>query len=249
MGDGLSASWALAHDRRRRELACRVVHQRQGAQRALLRLERRGREKLLRSAKIRRRREGALACRDPLLERKALPGLEGVRRRDDQRPRPNLEGFRQELERAARCGVDGRVLRSSAASRRQGRRLSLLVDQGRGLPSAAALAGGGRRGAAARAGEELSMKISRVRRLAGLVAWGFIMGAPAQALEFKSYARGSFTELHKAHAGRPLLVHFWSVTCAPCLAELSDWARIAREKRGIDIVFVNVDGERDHVKA
>jgi len=68
MGDGLSASWALAHDRRRRELACRLVHQRQGAQRALLRLERRRREKLLRSAKIRRRREGALACRDPLLE-------------------------------------------------------------------------------------------------------------------------------------------------------------------------------------
>ncbi len=91
--------------------------------------------------------------------------------------------------------------------------------------------------------------VSRTRFLAGLVALGFVMGAPAQALEFKPYARGSFAELRKAHAGRPLVVHFWSVSCAPCLAELADWARLTREKTGIDIVFVNVDRERDHVKA
>jgi thiol-disulfide isomerase/thioredoxin len=93
------------------------------------------------------------------------------------------------------------------------------------------------------------MKVRRARLLAGFVALGFVMGASAQALEFKPYARGSFAELRQAHAGRPLVVHFWSVSCAPCLAELSDWARIARDKKGIDIVFVNVDGERDHVKA
>ncbi|HTO80177.1 MAG TPA: TlpA disulfide reductase family protein [Methylocystis sp.] len=81
------------------------------------------------------------------------------------------------------------------------------------------------------------------------MALASVMGAQAQALDFKPYARGSFSELRKAHAGRPLVIHFWSVTCAPCLAELSDWARIARERKGIDIVFVNVDGERDHVKA
>ena len=77
----------------------------------------------------------------------------------------------------------------------------------------------------------------------------FVMIAPARALEFKPYARGSFAELRMAHAGRPLVVHYWSVTCAPCLAELSDWASIAREKSGIDIVFVNVDGEHDRIKA
>ena len=93
------------------------------------------------------------------------------------------------------------------------------------------------------------MKVSRARLTAGLVALAFVIGAPAQALEFKPYARGSFAELRQAHAGRPLVVHFWSVTCAPCLAELSDWARLASEKKGIDIVFVNVDGEHDRVKA
>ena len=75
------------------------------------------------------------------------------------------------------------------------------------------------------------------------------MAAPASALDFRPYARGSFAELRKAHAGRPLLVHFWSITCAPCLAELSDWARLRAEKKAVDIVFVNVDGERDRAKA
>jgi thiol-disulfide isomerase/thioredoxin len=93
------------------------------------------------------------------------------------------------------------------------------------------------------------MKLTRTRRLLALAALVSILAAPAQALEFKPYARGSFAELRKAHAGRPLVVHFWSVTCAPCIAELADWARIAREKNGIDIVFVNVDGERDRAKA
>lgn len=95
------------------------------------------------------------------------------------------------------------------------------------------------------------MKASRASLLAGFVALGFVMAAspPASAFDFQPYARGSFAELRKAHAGRPLLVHFWSVTCAPCLAELSDWARLAAEKKAIDIVFVNVDGNHDRAKA
>jgi thiol-disulfide isomerase/thioredoxin len=75
------------------------------------------------------------------------------------------------------------------------------------------------------------------------------VAAPAAAFEFRPYARGSFAELRKAHAGRPLLVHFWSVTCPPCLAELADWARLAHEKKNIDIIFVNADRENDRGRA
>lgn len=74
-------------------------------------------------------------------------------------------------------------------------------------------------------------------------------GGFAMAFEFRPYARGSFAELRKAHAGRPLLVHFWSVTCAPCIVELPEWARIAHEKRDFDIVFVNADRESDRGRA
>jgi thiol-disulfide isomerase/thioredoxin len=90
---------------------------------------------------------------------------------------------------------------------------------------------------------------ARLGLLAGFAALALTLSAPVKALEFKPYARGSFAELRKAHAGRPLVVHYWSVSCAPCLAELSDWARVARERKGIDILLVNVDGARDRVKA
>jgi len=92
------------------------------------------------------------------------------------------------------------------------------------------------------------VKAGRALSFVGLAALAFVASA-AQALELKPYGRGSFEEIRKAHAGRPLVVHFWSATCAPCLAELPDWARVAREKKGLDIVFVNADGEGDRVKA
>jgi len=45
------------------------------------------------------------------------------------------------------------------------------------------------------------------------------------------------------------VVHFWSVTCPPCLAELPDWAKIASEKKSLDIVFVNADPDNDRPRA
>jgi thiol-disulfide isomerase/thioredoxin len=71
----------------------------------------------------------------------------------------------------------------------------------------------------------------------------------ARALDFKPYARGSFAELKKAHAGRPFIAHYWSVTCAPCLAELGEWAKIVARKPGFDVVFVNTDGPGDRARA
>ncbi len=88
-----------------------------------------------------------------------------------------------------------------------------------------------------------------LRRLA-LVA-GALAGVLAQAaaLEFKPYRAGSFAELRKAHPGRPLAVHYWSVTCPACLAELPDWAKLLQEKKAIDVVFVNTDQENDRKRA
>ncbi|WP_255609400.1 thiol-disulfide isomerase [Methylosinus sp. Sm6] len=59
------------------------------------------------------------------------------------------------------------------------------------------------------------------------------------------YAQGSYDVIRKAHAGRSLVVHFWSVACPTCVLELADWARLARERRDIDFVFVNADRARD----
>ncbi len=84
------------------------------------------------------------------------------------------------------------------------------------------------------------------------VALGLVValtGGGAFAVEFKPYARGSFAELRKQHAGRPLVVHFWSVTCPPCLAELPEWGKIAGDRKSVDFVFVNADHETDRPRA
>jgi thiol-disulfide isomerase/thioredoxin len=55
------------------------------------------------------------------------------------------------------------------------------------------------------------------------------------------FGRGSWTELRKAHAGRPVIVHFWGLTCAPCLAELPEWGKLAHERAGLDLVLVHAE--------
>jgi thiol-disulfide isomerase/thioredoxin len=87
-----------------------------------------------------------------------------------------------------------------------------------------------------------------------LFAAGLALCAAAPAAvagDLEPFARGSYAVIRDAHAGRPLVVHFWSVTCPTCVAELADWARIARERREVDFVFVNADaaGDRARVEA
>jgi thiol-disulfide isomerase/thioredoxin len=84
---------------------------------------------------------------------------------------------------------------------------------------------------------------------AAALAFLCLAAAPAAALDFLPYGRGGFAQLVKAHAGRPLMIHFWSVTCPPCLAELPQWAKMLAEQKGVDIVFVNTDGEEDRARA
>lgn len=71
----------------------------------------------------------------------------------------------------------------------------------------------------------------------------------ARALDFRPYGRGAFAQIVKAHAGRPLIIHFWSVTCPPCIAELPQWAKMHGEKKDLNIVFVNTDGDEDRARA
>ncbi len=69
------------------------------------------------------------------------------------------------------------------------------------------------------------------------------------ALDFKPYGAGAFAQMIKAHKGKPLILHFWSATCAPCIAELPVWAKIVQAQKGADIVFVNTDEEEDRARA
>ena len=78
-----------------------------------------------------------------------------------------------------------------------------------------------------------------------LLATLALLAAPlaAQALDFRPYGRGEFAGLVKAHAGRPFIAHYWSITCPACVAELPQWAKLIGERRDLDILLINTDDE------
>lgn len=70
-----------------------------------------------------------------------------------------------------------------------------------------------------------------------LVLIALLVALPAEA-GTRPFVKGSWQELRAAHNGRPTIVHLWSLTCAPCLAELPAWAKLAGRA---DLVMVSTD--------
>jgi thiol-disulfide isomerase/thioredoxin len=65
--------------------------------------------------------------------------------------------------------------------------------------------------------------------------------ASAIAGDATPFVRGSWGELRKSHLGRPAVVHFWGLSCAPCLAELPEWSKLANDRPGLDLVLIHAE--------
>ena len=78
--------------------------------------------------------------------------------------------------------------------------------------------------------------------LAGLIglAGAAILGA-AHASEPLPFERGSWAKLRAAHAGQPTVVHFWGLTCGPCLVELPNWGKLVGERKDLNLVLLAAD--------
>ena len=59
--------------------------------------------------------------------------------------------------------------------------------------------------------------------------------------DLREFKRGSWTEILKAHAGKPTIVHFWGVTCGPCKTEMAAWGTFLRERPNLDLVLIDAD--------
>ena len=53
---------------------------------------------------------------------------------------------------------------------------------------------------------------------------------------------GDMAQLRDSYKNRPLVMHVWSLTCTPCLAELPKWAERIKRHPEIAFVFINTDG-------
>ncbi len=76
-----------------------------------------------------------------------------------------------------------------------------------------------------------------------LLLFGLLFAAlsTAQAAEPLSFERGSWAKLRANHAGQPIVVHLWGLTCAPCLTELPEWAKLQTERPDLKLVLVAAD--------
>ncbi len=55
------------------------------------------------------------------------------------------------------------------------------------------------------------------------------------------FSRGSWKVIQKAHAGRPVVIHFWGVTCGPCRVEMPQWGKFLKERKDLELVMINAD--------
>lgn len=80
-------------------------------------------------------------------------------------------------------------------------------------------------------------------RFAGIVSLGVLIVSAAAfgtSPALKPFERGT-AKRPQGHAGRPVLVHFWGVTCGPCKVELPLLGQFAKEHPEIDVVTVSAD--------
>jgi len=73
-----------------------------------------------------------------------------------------------------------------------------------------------------------------------LLALALLAAHPAWA-EPRPFAQGSWQALRHQHEGRPTVVHFWGITCAPCMVEMPRWAGLAKTDPWLDLVLVDAD--------
>ena len=57
----------------------------------------------------------------------------------------------------------------------------------------------------------------------------------------RSFVRGSWNEIRKAHVGQPTVVHFWGLTCGPCRVEMPNWGKLLQERPYLNLVVINAD--------
>jgi thiol-disulfide isomerase/thioredoxin len=78
------------------------------------------------------------------------------------------------------------------------------------------------------------------RTLFPVVATFLAATALAQAAT-QTLAPDGFAAVRARHAGQPLVVHIWGMTCAPCVKELPRWGALLKASPDLHLVVVQVD--------
>jgi hypothetical protein len=86
------------------------------------------------------------------------------------------------------------------------------------------------------------MRLSALATLLFVVAaLGIASLGAAHAGDPLPFERGSWAKLRAAHAGQATVIHFWGLTCGPCLVELPNWGKLAAARGDLKLVLVAAD--------
>ncbi len=71
--------------------------------------------------------------------------------------------------------------------------------------------------------------------------WFLTAAAHADPLAPKSFVQGSMKEVATAHAGKPFILAFWSLSCAHCKVNLEQFGRLLQQHPQLPLVLVSTD--------
>lgn len=69
----------------------------------------------------------------------------------------------------------------------------------------------------------------------------FSSSAYSQDAALKPYQKGDWATIIGSAKDKPMAVHFWGVTCPPCVKEMPQWGSFLAEDKDVKVVFIQVD--------
>ncbi len=63
----------------------------------------------------------------------------------------------------------------------------------------------------------------------------------ADEITIKPYQKGDWSSILNLADSKPMAVHFWGVTCAPCVKEMPQWSKFLLSDKAAKVVFVQVE--------
>jgi thiol-disulfide isomerase/thioredoxin len=73
----------------------------------------------------------------------------------------------------------------------------------------------------------------------------FGLASATQGAELRPFDAASVAAIRATHAGRPYVLAFWSIHCAPCLEDMGAWRALMTKHPQVPIILVTTDPQSD----